>query len=406
MSWKNIQLAEFLEDGRIDILTGPFGTQLKASDYAPEGTPLINVRNIGYGELRFEKLEFVPDQVVSRLSKHLLEPHDIVFGRKGAVDRHLLVKESEAGWMQGSDCIRLRIMTNEIDPVFLSFALRLPSHKQWMITQCSNKATMASLNQDIIGRICVKLPDTLMQARIASILSAYDNLIENNRRRIALLEQAARLLYREWFVLLRFPGHKRVRVVDGVPEGWVRKILGDLCREVRELVKPDAVEFDTPYIGLEDIPRRSISLNEWGRADQVTSSKHIFREGDILFGKIRPYFHKVGVTLIDGITSSDAIVIRPRDPTLHSLILMTVSSDPFVAVTAQTMREGSKMPRADWKQMQAYPIIFPPYDILSSFESIIRSIVDQLKTLVFTNRKLSGARDLLLPRLMNGEIEI
>ncbi len=406
MSWKNIQLAEFLEDGRIDILTGPFGTQLKASDYSPEGTPLINVRNIGYGELRLDKLEFVPDQVVLRLSKHLLKTHDIVFGRKGAVDRHLLVKESEEGWMQGSDCIRLRVMTNEIDPVFLSFALRLPSHKQWMITQCSNKATMASLNQDIIGRICVKLPDTLMQARIASILSAYDNLIENNRRRIALLEQAARLLYREWFVLLRFPGHKRVRVVDGVPEGWVRKILGDLCREVRELVKPDAVEFDTPYIGLEDIPRRSISLNEWGRADQVTSSKHIFREGDILFGKIRPYFHKVGVTLIDGITSSDAIVIRPRDPTLHSLILMTVSSDPFVAVTAQTMREGSKMPRADWKQMQAYPIIFPPYDILSSFESIIRSIVDQLKTLVFTNRKLSGARDLLLPRLMNGEIEI
>ena len=262
------------------------------------------------------------------------------------------------------------------------------------------------LTKGILDNFRVALPSISEQDRIASILSAYDDLIENNRRRIQLLEQAARLLYREWFVRLRFPGHEHVKIKDGVPEGWERKNLGDLCREVRELVKPDAVDFDTPYIGLENIPRRSISLNEWGRADQVTSSKHIFREGDILFGKIRPYFHKVGVTFIDGITSSDAIVIRPSDPTLHSLILMTVSSDPFVAVTAQTMREGSKMPRADWKQMQAYPIMLPPYRILSGFEAIIRSIVDQLKTLVFTNRKLSKARDLLLPRLMNGEIAV
>jgi type I restriction enzyme S subunit len=258
-----------------------------------------------------------------------------------------------------------------------------------------------------IYRVKVSIPaDVAEQRRIGAILSAYDDLIENNRRRIALLEQAARLLYKEWFVHLRFPGHEHVRITDGVPEGWERKTLGDLCREVRELVEPDAVRFDTPYIGLEHILRRSISLNEWGRADQVTSSKHIFREGDILFGKIRPYFHKVGITFIDGITSSDAIVIRSRDPVLHSLILMTLSSDPFVAVTAQTMREGSKMPRADWKQMQAYPIMLPPYKILSGFEAIIGSIVDQLKTLSFTNRRLSKARDLLLPRLMNGEIAV
>jgi type I restriction enzyme S subunit len=262
MSWKKVQLAQFLGDGRIDIQTGPFGTQLKASDYTPEGTPVINVRNIGNGILRFEKLEFVSDQVVSRLPKHLLESQDIVFGRKGAVDRHLLVRESETGWMQGSDCIRIRIRTDSILPVFLSFALRLPSHKQWMITQCSNKATMASLNQDIIGRISVKLLDIATQARVASILSAYDELIENNRRRIQLLEQAARLLYREWFVRLRFPGHEHVKIKDGVPEGWEWKTLGDLCEEVRESVKPDTVEFDTPYIGLEHMPRRSITLNE------------------------------------------------------------------------------------------------------------------------------------------------
>lgn len=176
--------------------------------------------------------------------------------------------------------------------------------------------------------------------------------------------------------------------------------------EVHESIKPDAVELNTPYIGLEHMPRRSISLSEWGKAEQVVSSKHRFLDGDILFGKIRPYFHKVGVAFIDGITSSDAIVIRPKDPTLFGIVLMTVSSDAFVALTAQTMREGSKMPRADWKQMKGYPVVLPQDSILNSFNSLIRAIVDQLKKMSLMNKKLQNTRDLLLPRLMNGVIMI
>jgi len=236
------------------------------------------------------------------------------------------------------------------------------------------------------------------------ILKSYDDLIENNRRRIQLLEEAARLLYREWFVHLRFPGHEHVAIKDGVPEGWERRTLGDLCKEIRETVKPEALEPDTPYIGLEHMPRRSISLGEWGTAEQITSSKHRFHEGDILFGKIRPYFHKVGIAFVDGIASSDTIVIRPCEHDLRNFVLMTVSSDPFVAVTAQTMREGSKMPRADWKQMQAYLTPLPPSGLLDNFDRSIQAIIEQLKSLSLTNQKLAQARDLLLPRLMNGEI--
>ena len=99
--------------------------------------------------------------------------------------------------------------------------------------------------------------------------------------------------------------------------------LGDLCKEARELVLPDEVKPDTPYIGLEHMPRRSISLNEWGKAEQVTSSKHLFRAGEILFGKIRPYFHKVGIAFVDGVSSSDAIVMRPLEEKLCGLVLMT-----------------------------------------------------------------------------------
>jgi len=266
-------------------------------------------------------------------------------------------------------------------------------------------AAQPLLTHTILNGVQLKLEINLtVQQRIAELLSAYDDLIENNRRRMALLEEAARQLYREWFVRLRFPGHEHTRITDGVPAGWKRKVLGDVCEEVREIVSPGSIDPDTPYIGLEYIPRRSISLNEWGRVEQVTSSKLRFREGEILFGKIRPYFHKVGVAFVDGVASSDAIVIRPLDLKVHGLVLMTVSSDPFVAVTAQTMREGSKMPRADWKQMQEYPVALPPHGLLGTFASQIQSIVEQLKTFSFANQRLRAARDLFLPRLMSGEI--
>ncbi len=257
-----------------------------------------------------------------------------------------------------------------------------------------------------IGRVEVRLPSLQSQIWIAETLTAYDGLIENNRRRMVLLEESARLLYREWFVRLRFPGHEHTRIVNGTPDGWRKLTLGNICTDTREMVSPESLEPDTPYIGLEHMPRRSISLVDWGNAEQVTSSKLRFNTGDILFGKIRPYFHKVGIAFTDGVVSSDAFVIRPASEDLKSFVLMTVSSDGFVADTSQAMKEGSKMPRADWKQMVQYPVLVPSDGLLADFTETISSITDQLRNLCFQNRKLRTARDLLLPKLMSGEIEI
>jgi len=287
------------------------------------------------------------------------------------------------------------------DPKFLAYFLR-----NTLRGYQSEKAAVPGVDRNVLHEIKVRAPDRTTQLRIRDHLTAYDDLIENNRRRMALLEESARLLYQEWFVHLRFPGYEHTRVVDGVPDGWVPRTLGDLCSEIRDSVLPGAMEPDTPYIGLEHLPRRSITLGEWGSAEQVTSSKHRFRAGEILFGKIRPYFHKVGVAFIDGVASSDAIVIRPSNTKVHGLVLMTVSSDKFVADTAQSMKEGSKMPRADWKQMQRYPVPVPPDGLLTIFDGVIQPIIEQLKMLAFANQKLRAGRDLLLPRLMSGEIAV
>ena len=267
-------------------------------------------------------------------------------------------------------------------------------------------AAQDNLSQAKLLSMKFPVPELVVQTEIGDILAAYDDLIENNRRRIALLEEAARLLYREWFVHFRFPGHEHVKIVDRVPKGWARRTLGDLVEVVKESVRPSDFEEHDIHIGLEHIPRRSFTLADWEPAIGLASGKSRFKEGDILFCKIRPYFHKVGFALRNGLVSSDALVWRVLDEAYWPIVLCATSSDHFVAVASKTVREGSKMPRADWKVLQNYVIPEPPRGLRDTFNDSIRTVAKQCKTLALQTKKLSQARDLLLPRLMNGEITV
>lgn len=342
-------------------------------------------------EMRFEDNE---------LDKFGLRYGDIVMCEGGEPGRCAIWKEQQPSMMIQKALHRIRPDAC-LNHGFLFYTF-LHMGRSGQFAPLFTGATIKHLPREKLALLEVPIPPLPLQERVAGILSTYDDLIENNRRRMVLLEEAARQVYQEWFVRLRFPGHEHTRIVDGVPEGWERQTLGDLCSDAREAVLPTELEPDTPYIGLEHMPRRSISLSEWGSVEEVTSTKLQFKTGEILFGKIRPYFHKVGVAFVDGVASSDTIIIRPNSPELHGLLLATVSSDPFVAATSQGMREGSKMPRADWKQMKQYTVLLPSHGLLETFDDTVQSIVAQLRVLTFQNQKLRTARDLLLPKLMSG----
>jgi type I restriction enzyme S subunit len=288
------------------------------------------------------------------------------------------------------------------DPRFSSYFLR-----NVLRGTMSDKAAVPGVNRnDLHARKVLAPTDQAQQKYIVDILSAYDDLIENNRRRMALLEESARLLYREWFVHLRFPGHEHVPIKNGVTKGWVKKPLNQICPDYRESVAPGDLEPGTAYIGLEHMPRRMITLTDWGNVDDVTSTKLRYNAGDILFGKIRPYFHKVGFALTDGVASSDSIVLRPIDTTHYCFCLLTVSSDWFVSFVSKTVKEGSKMPRADWKFIEKHQIAVPTPSILMMLNELILPILEQLRNTAIQNQQLRNARDLLLPRLMSGEISV
>ena len=271
--------------------------------------------------------------------------------------------------------------------------------------QISQGTAQDNLSWQKLSTINFSVPSFETQRRIADILSAYDDLIENNRKQIKLLEEAAQRLYKEWFVDLRFPGHEHTKIVDGVPEGWRVTTLDEICSVRKEMLTPEKIDVDTPYIGLEHIPRKDICLSEWGSSSEISSNKFRYYEDDILFGKIRPYFHKVGFALNNGVTSTDAIVLKSTEG-LWSFLLMTASSSEFVSYTYQNCKEGAKMPRADWKQMKSYPTIIADRAIQSAFEDQIYTITRKIKVLALQINRLSEARDRLLPKLISGDVEV
>lgn len=378
----------------------------KTAPIQEEGYPSIRTPNVGRGRLLLDGVNRVSEDTYRIWTQRAVpQPDDLILAREAPAGNVAIIKNGQVVCL-GQRTVHIRPDRNQVDPDFLCYFILAPQ-QQGLLLAGETGATAGHVNMHDIRRLPLHgLPDLTVQRHIGKLLASYDDLIENNTRRIVLLEQAARALYEEWFVRLRFPGREHTRVTNGVPAGWEKKSFGDLCAEVREQVSPADFEPDTPYIGLEHMPRRSITLSEWGKAEDVTSTKHRYRAGEILFGKIRSYFHKVGVAFNDGVTSSDAIVIRPAADELHSLVLMTVSSDHFVKTASQTAREGSKMPRADWKVMQQYPVAFPPKGILAAFNGTIEPIVKQLRVLALQGRKAHEARDLLLPRLMSGEVVV
>lgn len=395
MSWDTVKLSQ--------IASSQYGFTASSTS-EPIGPRFLRITDIVPSSISWDNVPFCAADDATR-TKYLLRKGDIVVARTGATTGYAKLIRADVDAIFASYLVRFQITDERANPDFVGRILKSHIYKAY-VDGVKGGAAQPNANAVSLGNFEFKLPPLPTQQRIAGILSAYDDLIENNRRRIVLLEQAARLLYREWFVQLRFPGHETAKIVDGLPEGWERATLSDHVELVKDAVQPGAFRPDDVHIGLEHIPRRSFVLSDWEPTEGLESHKFRFAAGDIIFGKIRPYFHKVGFALRDGVASSDAFVWRVKEQKAWSLLICATSSDHFVAVASKTVKEGSKMPRADWKVLAKYKIPKPNDDLLAEFDGRVRPIAEECRKLALQNRALTRARDLLLPRLMDGRIPV
>jgi type I restriction enzyme S subunit len=400
MSWPVISLGEIANfRNGLNYSRENFGTGLKIISVANFGSRLVP---------DLASLDEINPEGVAKAEDYLCDG-DILFvrsnGNRDLVGRAMLMKgiEDLAVGYSGF-CIRARFTECDINPAFYAYLFRTPIIRH-QLTAGGVGANIANVSQKTLARLAVPFPPKDEQDAIVAVLSMYDGLIATNQRRIALLEDTARLLYNEWFVHLHFPDYESEPLKDGMPLDWHRVPLSSLGEEVRDMVDPTAIPPETVYLSMEHMPQRSISFNTWDFAQKVVSTKLHFQIGDVLFGKIRPYFHKVGFTSIAGITSTDVIVVRAHETTLMPLVLMAMSSTDFIDYAVATSN-GTKMPRANWKVLRQWPVLLPPRHILLQFHSLVSPMLDEMNTLVSQNRILAQTRDLLLPKLMSGQLDV
>jgi type I restriction enzyme S subunit len=283
------------------------------------------------------------------------------------------------------------------------------------------------------------------QKRIAGILAALDDKIELNRRMNETLEGMARAIFQSWFVDFDpvidnalatghaipaeleekaarrkqqkknhplpkviqklFPDAFEPSAMGPIPKGWNTGCFGDIASNLKRPVKAGEADAHTAYIGLEHMPRQSIALDSWGTASEVESNKFAFNAGEILFGKLRPYFHKVGVPVTSGICSTDILVIAPKADDFFGLALSHASSTALIEFTTASS-SGTRMPRTNWSDMSKYKIVLPSSKVVSHLNTIVAGHVSKIKNAIFESRALTHLRDTLLPKLLSGEIEV
>lgn len=256
----------------------------------------------------------------------------------------------------------------------------------------------------------VKLPAPPTQKKIAAILSAYDDLIENNERRIRILEEMAQNLYREWFVKFRFPNHEKVKMVDSplgkIPQGWEVGRLNDIVENLRNSTHAGDHLQNRNYVPIDCIGKKTLTLSQYQSWEEAQSSLILFEKGDVLFGAMRPYFHKVAVAPFSGVTRTTCFVLRAREHAFRGYAAYLLFQDETVAF-ANAHSRGATIPYAAWEDsMSEMAVVVPDKDVATCFSEFVMLILDLSAGLATKNATLRRTRDLLLPKLISGEVDV
>jgi type I restriction enzyme S subunit len=318
------------------------------------------------------------------------EAGDIILAREAPVGEVGLIQPGYNVCL-GQRTVLIKVNREVVDSSYLTFHLCAPPIKTELKEQ-SGGSVVSHLNMKDIRAFRLSLPDLPEQRAIASVLSSLDAKIYLLHRQNKTLEGMAETLFRQWFV-------------EEAEEEAGEGTLADVAVNIRDGVPVNAFNADDRYVALEHIDRRCIALQQFGSSADVASNKYRFGVNDILFGKLRPYFHKVCLTSFAGICSTDILVIRPKRPELLYYCLFAFFQDEVVEY-ANAGSGGTRMPRTSWSDLSQYPIALPGKEKLEALNKVVKPMMDKLQANIPQIRSLTALRDTLLPKLMSGELRV
>lgn len=383
MMWEIAKLGDISKN----IQTGPFGSQLHQSDYSECGIPVVMPKDLVGGKISEESIARVDKTHVERLCRHKIEVGDILYSRRGDVGRCAHVTKKEEGWLCGTGCLRVTIDSEKADSRFVFFQLQHPDTVGW-VEKYAVGATMLNLNTTILSSVPIRLPTLEIQKRIADILSAYDDLIENNQKQIKLLEEAAQRLYKEWFVDLRFPGHENTKIVDGVPEGWSRTNINEILTFHRgyDLTKNEMKAGRYPVVGSTTVIGYHNEFKIKGPGI-VTGRSGSLGKYQFIWDNFWP--HNTSLYISD---------YKDHNIFFVYSLLQTVDF--------ASLNNGGAIPTLNRNVLSNIEVIEPTDELQEMFAKIAEAQYRKIRNLEKQNNQLKMARDVLLPKLMSGEVEV
>ncbi|MBQ3849488.1 MAG: restriction endonuclease subunit S [Clostridia bacterium] len=392
MSWETVRLEKLYSTESRNGLTKP-------SKVRGAGYKMINMGELFSNDRIFDiSMELVPLSENEKLTAKV-EKGDLLFARQSLVlegaGKCSIVMEASDLTVFESHLIRVRLDRKKADPLFYYYYFRSPfSPIKTIVSQCAQ----AGIRGSDLQRLDVVCPSLEIQHRIASILSAYDDLIENNRKQIKLLEEAAQRLYKEWFVDLRFPGYENTPIFDGLPEGWKRKKLVDIAY-IQYGFAFDGTLFNserrgTPILRIRNIPEGA--TNDY--TTETADNQYLVHNGDIVVG-MDGEFHINTWSGDVAYLVQRTCHIEPHDPKVKGWLLYAIY-EPIKFFEKTVI--GATVAHLGKKHIDTINLLCGTEDLYKPFQALF----EKRQALLNQNRKLSEARDRLLPKLMSGEMEL
>ena len=398
--WKEYKLGEIT-----DIQTGPFGSQLHQRDYVDVGTPCIMPTNIGtHLDIKPEGIAHVKEEDVARLNKHCVKTGDIIYSRRGDIEKCAFISKHEEGWLCGTGCLRIRINSLSANPHFIAYQLSTKECKKWIVGNAVG-TTMLNLNTGILKELPLLMPDRQLQDSVVKILQSLDDKIEVNRRINDNLEQQAQALFKSWFVDFEpFRDQPFVESELGmIPQGWS---VGNIYEYIDVIYGAPykSTLFNDNKDGLPLIRIRDLKTNapQFYTPEVLPNTEYI-NAGDIVAGMDAEFIPYVWLGE-KGVLNQRCCKFKGKNEAISNYYILFLIKPELEYV--QSYKTGTTVSHLGKSDIDRFRFVTPPLEVIKSFSNIVDCMLKEVVNRSKESRRLAELRDTLLPRLMSGELSM